>query len=173
MSKEFRTWLLIQGGVIAGVLLFLAGMLWYVRADIGSRAEGIRAKQAQFAIAVRAVSARATLRQGREAAGPFLEEMGRVLPLRDQLIAFPRDLERLARARTVDVGFSFGAETPATAGTAGRIAFPLTVSGPLERVLRFLEDLERLPLIVALRGIELSGSGSAYSLTSGGAVFFR
>lgn len=173
MPQEFRKWLLVQGTVIAGILLVAMSALWYVRADISARTETIRAAQAARAFQLRAVNILATLRRERDEAKPFIPQLESFMPGRDKLISFPRDLERFSRARNITFGFGFGAETPATEEAAGAIAFTFTASGSLNGVLAFLEDLEKSPFIVKLDGFDLTGSGNTYSLVSRGAVFFR
>ncbi|OGY99148.1 MAG: hypothetical protein A3G64_02545 [Candidatus Liptonbacteria bacterium RIFCSPLOWO2_12_FULL_60_15] len=173
MAQEFRKWLLVQGAVIAGILLVTTGVLWYVRADIRARTEAIRAAQAARAFQLRAVNILATLRRERDEAKPFIPQLESFMPGRDKLISFPRDLERFSRARSVAFGFGFGAETPATEEAAGTISFTLTASGPLNSVLAFLEDLEKSPFIVRLDGLDLTKGGTEYSFASRGVVFFR
>lgn len=173
MSQDFRKWLLIHGGIIAGTVLILGGALWYMRSDISSRIEAIRSKELQIALRLRASGLLAALKREREEAKPFEPKLQSFLPPRDQLIAFSRDLERLARARSVGLGFGFGAETPATQDAAGTIGFTITVGGTPANILAYLEDIERSAFIIRIENVDLSGSGSIYSLASDGKVFFR
>ncbi|MDP3947300.1 MAG: hypothetical protein Q8Q41_01250 [bacterium] len=173
MPQEFRKWLFIQVGIIAGVLLILAASLWYMRADIGARIKGIREKQTKISIQIRAAGVLAALRRESDEAGPLVSKLESFLPSRDQLIAFSRDLERSAKARSVGFSFGFGAETAATEDAAGSAAFTLTTNGTLGNILMYLEDLEKSTHIIKMESVELSGVAPSYSLVERGRVFFR
>jgi Tfp pilus assembly protein PilO len=173
MMEDFRSWILIHSAVTLVIVLVLGVALWYLRSDISARVASIISMQEQISVRLRASGILAVMKKQKEEALKFEPKLQEFLPLRDHLVTLPRDLSRLATARGVEFGFSFGTESQPQAESAGSISFTLTAGGTLSSVLAFLEDIERSSLIIRLEDVDISGDGSRYSLLSHGKVFFR
>jgi hypothetical protein len=105
------------------------------------------------------------------AAEPYLPKLQNILPRRDEMIGFDRNLIALAKERKVGFGFSFGGETPSSAGSAGWISFTITLQGSLDDITGYLDALNKLPYFIEFPGVDMGIRGGQYSTQLSGRVF--
>ncbi|MDO8602145.1 MAG: hypothetical protein Q7R62_03445 [bacterium] len=96
------------------------------------------------------------------------------LPTRDQLISLPRELEQIAKANNVELGFAFGNETPSTESQPGSIRFTISLGGGLDDLLDFMKAFEAHPYFINFSSVDLSKKeGSRFALGTTGEIFTR
>ncbi len=96
------------------------------------------------------------------------------LPNRDQLIGFPRELEKRAKEHAIDLGFSFGNETPSVVGQPGSIRFTMSLGGEFDNILAFMKAFEAHPYFTSLSSVDLVRAENArYTLGTSGEIFTR
>ncbi|MBI1961029.1 MAG: type 4a pilus biogenesis protein PilO [Candidatus Liptonbacteria bacterium] len=169
LSREFVT----SAAVSAGILLALAAAVGAIRYDIGRRADAIQAARRDIAIRARSLEAFSFLKNQSVEAQQYTVTLRRKLPQKDDLITFPKTVERLAAARRVKGSFAFNAETPPTDGAPGLIAFTLVVTGEYGDIASFLTDLEKAPAIVVTDTLDLLRSEEGFRGTIQGRVFYQ
>jgi len=118
----------------------------------------------------------AELKRGDQEAVHYQKAMEKLLVPKDQLLQFPGWLDGLARVRQVGLNFSFsGAEVAPQENYPGYINFSLDMTGSINALTSFLEDIELQPtrFLANLDSFEVTKSDSGYRITSSGKVFFK
>jgi Tfp pilus assembly protein PilO len=114
-----------------------------------------------------------TLKTQAVEARAFSSLLENILPLKDQLIHFPRDIEEIARRGGLEFGSTFGEERGATAEAPGYIGFTFTIGGSYEKIINFLREVERGRYIVAWENMDISERAGTYRGNISGKVFSR
>ena len=133
-----------------GILIFLGG-------DIERRAETAMAQRQGLTDRSEGLSLFAKLQSQSNEADAYLGVLQNVLPSRDQLFDFQKEMERLATQGGVGLGFSFQNETPPTASEAGRMGFNIITEGSLYKVLNFIKLVEDGRFLVNFKSFDFVG----------------
>ena len=110
MPDSYKTSLLVNLALGLGGVIILAPLIIFIGFDISGRAEKIQEQKRELISRTRTVDFLARLKSDSEKAADYSSFLTNVLPARDQLIGFSKDLEALAKKNQVDSGFSFGAD---------------------------------------------------------------
>lgn len=176
MKNKFFRQFLLDGGIIGGVLVVgLTTVLFLGRSvdKVSGEIAGVRATLAEETYLVDNLAA---LKQSAAEARDLLAKMDMLLPLRDDLLGFPRFVE--GRAQAYGVGFSFSFEGEPQAATperAGHAFFLVRVSGGYDNILNFIEDIERrlTRFLVHVDTVTFTEEDGGYRALIRGKVFFR
>lgn len=171
--NDFNRRFLIQLGTILGIILVAALVLYWLSRDISSRAANIQAQRQQIATRTMSLESLAELKSQSEQARSYSSVLANILPLKDQLISFPRDIQDIAKRYGVDFGSSFTKEEASTEVAPGSIGFIFTIGGNYDKVLNFLRDVEGGRYIVKWDSIDLSEKAGFYKGTISGRVYSR
>lgn len=156
----------------AVVLLLTSIIILNIRAN--SQVESILSSKKQIALRNRTIELLAGGNSDLKKADPLLARLQNILPKKDQLIAFSRDIKKLAKDMNLEVGFSFGSEQVGSEKEPGSVNFSLSVTGKYEQVTGFLARLEEHPYLIRIDGIALSYQlGSQYNLTTNGVIYTK
>lgn len=115
----------------------------------------------------------ATLRGEFVKANPYFSFLENILPPRDQLLSFSKELESIARKNNLEFSFSFGEEKLSSGKEPGQISFRLIVGGNYEDISDFLGGIETSRYFIDPTSVDLVKKGSGFSATINGKVFFR
>jgi Tfp pilus assembly protein PilO len=140
------------------IILIPVGILVFLGSDISRRAESAMIGRQQLANKSEGLALFASLQNQSKEADAYITILQNVLPSRDQLFDFQREMERLAVQDGVGLGFSFQNETPATASEVGRAGFNLVVEGSLYKVLSFIKLVEEGRFLVNFKSFDFSGA---------------
>ncbi|MEK7574571.1 MAG: hypothetical protein AAB514_03520 [Patescibacteria group bacterium] len=166
---NFKQGLIKKILIILLTLLIPVGGLIFLSRDINNRAEAIKKQRQEFVDRSEELSLFAKLQSQFTEANSYQGILGNVLPVRDQLFDFPKEIERLASQEGVGFGFSFGNETPSSSNTAGRIEFAITTGGSLSKIFKFIKAMEDSRFLIGFKSFDLSGS----SVNINGDVLFH
>jgi len=104
----------------------------------------------------------------------YLNVLHNVVPLKDELIDLSKDFESLAGEEKLDYGFTFVGETTATSDSLGSVKFNLTLGGTLNRLLRFVKNLQNFHYLISLDTLSFNReSEETTKMAIQGRVFFR
>ena len=173
MPDSYKTSLLVNLAVGLGGVIILAPLIIFIGFDISGRAEKIQEQKRELISRTRTVDFLARLKSDSEKAADYSSFLTNVLPARDQLIGFSKDLEALAKKNQVDSGFSFGAETASTETEPGATRFILTASPTYNNFVKLLKTVEASQYFVGFEAINLERKGKDYKSVSNGRVFYR
>lgn len=152
-KQEFVKKLLIAFLIIAVPLAGLIFLGW----DINRRAQEIKKQRQELADRSAKLSLFAQLQSQSTKAEPYFSILKNILPGRDQLLDFPREMENLANQEGVGFGFTFGSEVPPSAEQPGWMNFTIVIQGSLPKIFRFIKAIENSRFLVNFRSFDFAG----------------
>ncbi len=166
---------LIKRFIIATLIVALiATVIILLNFDINKRVARIEEHKREIAMQNEAIIILSGLKQEAQKVRQYQDTLASLLPNRDQLISFPRELEKLAKQYEIDLGFAFGNETPSTESQPGVIRFTLSLGGSMNGMLDFLKAFEAHKYYLNLSSVDLSKKeGGRFSLVTGGEIYTR
>ncbi len=150
LGKKILVTLLIITVLLVG-LIFLG---W----DINRRAQVIKEQRQELADRSAKLSLFAQLQNQSVQADSYLSILENILPNRDQLFDFPKELEKLAKQAGLGFGFSFGNETPPSSAQPGRLKFIIAVQGSLAKILDFIKIAEASRFLINFESFDFGGT---------------
>lgn len=139
------------------IAVFLVG-LFFLGWDINRRAQSIKEQRQELADRSAKLSLFAQLQNQAAQADSYLSILENILPNRDQLFDFPKELERLAKQAGLGFGFSFGSETPPGPAQPGRLKFTVTAQGSLFKIIDFIKNAEANRFLINFESFDFSGA---------------
>jgi hypothetical protein len=174
MPDSFKKRFLKQLLIALGVITVIAVIIIVLNIDINKRMTRIEARKRERAMQAEAILILSDLKKESERARAHYPVLESLLPTRDQLISFPRELEQLAKLHTIDLGFSFGSEAASTEDQPGVIRFTMSLGGTLDNLLNFLKAFESHKYFINLASVDLAKrEGTRFALGTSGEIFTR
>lgn len=168
---EFKKQLLLKLGIGLAVVLILATLMFLLSFDISRRVRQIQNQRSEMVFRTQTIDALASLKSDFAKAKPYFSFLENILPQKDQLITFSKDLETLARQNKIDLGFSFGSEAPSSETEPGSLSFTLTAAGTFSDLLGFFKDINKSRYFVNFISIDLNKRDTVYTGNLSGRVF--
>lgn len=175
-AKKFRLQAWIGSGIIVLSFVVFGIVAYFLVGDIGTQVSAIAQDRSGLASQSAMINAYSTLKGSASSAAVYQAAMDKLLSTQDNLIGFPSQVDNIAHNDGVDLTFSFdGSPVPATANTPGYIGFNLNGTGALSSIILFLKDMESsAPILLSkINSFDLTQSGSNYTVTAAGRVFFK
>ena len=161
-------------GIALGIIIILALFIVALNGDINSRAAAINAAHDELALRAKTIDLLTGSNSDLKKADELLLNLQGLLPNKDQLIDFPRELQRTAKSYAVEVGFSFGAERTSTPEAPGAIRFTMTIAGTYDDVVDFLKFVEGHKYLISLDSIDIRRSNKeTFSLLTSGEIYTK
>jgi Tfp pilus assembly protein PilO len=130
LGKYFTPKIIINLSIIVGFLIMVSWLLTSLAGEIEKKAESIQLQNLEISARIQAISDLAELRVEAERAKPIVDELNNALPKRDELVAFPRYLDSIARDNSLQLDFKFvGATQDPGLDQAGNSEFVINVLG--------------------------------------------
>jgi len=168
---NFRKRLLIIAGVPLGISLILTTILFFMGSDIVKRTDQIKQLRGDLLFRLQLTESLALLRKDSEQAKNYITEIENILPSRDQLVSFPRDLSTIARQNKIDLNSSLGQEGSEGIGKLGQTNFTMTGQGLFDDFISFLKTLETARYFINLKSIDFTRRDSNFGALMTGQVF--
>jgi Tfp pilus assembly protein PilO len=159
--------------VTIGAVVILVAITTWVGFDLYQLALTVQQERQERAERVAAAHALATLQSDALRAQAYRSTLENILPTKDTLIQFPKEIVALGKEGGEDVGVTFRTETASTEKTPGSIQFAMTVDGSYDEIAAFISRVERSRYIVAWDTIDVSEQKGRYRATIDGRVFSR
>lgn len=171
---SFRKQIIFQ--VVIGLIILaalFAGLIFF-GSNIRNYSVRINSARGELLERSASLSSLASVRnQYKTKAENYLNILNNIIPSRDQLINFAREVQ----AVTDDVsgfGFTFVSENPPTANSFGIINFVINLQATIPQFRKFLENIENFKYIVTIENFGLSRqSGETFQIPIRGQVFFK
>ncbi len=171
---HFYKRLLIKLSIAAGLISVLSAGLVIFNSHLNKLVRQIDQEKAEITLRNRTIELIAGSNTDLKKADPLLARLQSIIPPKDQLIGFSRDISNYGKKFNVDVGFSFGTETAATATDSGSVNFTLSATGHFDDIISFLQFLEQLPYFIRFDGVTTSYQlNNQYNLTTTGAIYTK
>lgn len=172
MNKFYKNllkhnWLYISGILILVVLIF------FLKSNIGSSIVKISAQHNALAARSSSLLSLATLKGESIKADPYFSFLENILPPRDQLLSFSKELENIATKNNLEFSFTFGEEKLSSGKEPGQISFRAIINGSYDGISNFLKGMESSRYFIDPSSVDLSKKGAIFTATINGKVFFR
>ena len=124
---------------------------------------------------IRLVESLAQFRASAADVTAYTAKLQELIPTKEKLIGFPELLEARAAVRGASARITFTGGGTETDGGVAVAAFTLTVSGPRESIVAFLDEIERTSpnFLIRLGGLRVFRSGTVYEVATTGQVLYR
>ncbi|MDP3052887.1 MAG: hypothetical protein Q8N22_02960 [bacterium] len=155
---NFKQELMKKLSFVLLILIIPVTGLVFLGTDIGHRAETTKTQRQSLADHSESLSLYAKLQSQSVEAEPYISVLQNVLPIRDRLLDFQKEMERLATQSGVGFGFNFMAETPSTATAAGRMGFTMVSQGSISKIFNFIKLMENSRFLVSFSNFDFTGS---------------
>ena len=163
-------------GIIIGGMVIFGAVFYFLAGSIQEQTDAIANGRNDIAVQSALINSYSNLKENAAIAASYQAAMDKVLATQDNLIAFPSQIDGVARNDGVTATFSFQDNpVPAGTNTVGYVDFKLNVTGSLDGVTAFLKDVElSAPILLSkIDAFDLTQSGSGYVLAADGRVFFK
>jgi len=174
MEMNFKKKIIREAIILGCALTFFAALIIFLNSDVNKRAENILKYRRELETRNQTIALLSNSNADFERAKPMEAVLTNLLPSKDQLINFPRELERMGKEYAVQTGFTFGTEQPSSATEPGNIRYTLSVTGLYQDVADFVEAFEKHPYFTTLDSIDVKIiNGGTYSLITSGTIFTK
>jgi len=168
----FKKRLLIIIGVPLGVCLILAIGLFLLGSDIRKKTEQIKQLRSEIVFALGSTESLASLTKDSEIVKNYIVQLENLLPQRDRLVTFPRDINIIGKQSRIDANSVLGQEEILGDGTElRRTNFSVTGRGSFENLMNFLKFLEEGRYLIALKILDFTQQDNSFNASLSGQVF--
>ncbi len=173
--QGFKKKLLTHVGIALAIIGLLALFIVLLNGDINKRVVAIQTAKDETVLRAQTIELLTGANSDLKKADALLANLQNLLPNKDQLINFPRELETTAKQYAVDVGFSFGPESVAKDNLPGSISFTMTAAGDFDNIVDFLKSVEQHKYLISLDSIDVhrSGKDNVFSLLTSGLIYTK
>lgn len=168
---EFRQIFIRNLGITGIIVLALTALILFLGKDISGRAGKIQNQRRELSVRLQSLESLASLRANSERANKIFDAIQGMLPLKDQLIGFSKNLESLAKSNQLGFGFKFESEIPSTETQPGINSFILTTSGSYSNFTRFLKGVEEGKYFVGFNSFDILKKDKDFQMLIKGKVF--
>ena len=158
--------LIIVAALVGGLVFFGSNIVLYGEQITVGRGE----LAARAATSMRLLALRSEYAAKGEA---YLKTLRGTIPVADQLIDLKRDFQALASRHGLDYSFSFIGDTPPSGETLGVAKFRITVGGSFDKLVRFLEELQRFRYLQTLESFTVNRRDARMEMTVDGKALYR
>jgi Tfp pilus assembly protein PilO len=170
----FKKQLFVQLGIAFGIMALLIAVNQFMANTLARTAVKIQNQKNDLNFRTRVTDSLAALKSDFEKARPLFAILNSVLPQKDELINLGKDLGALAKQNNIDMGFTFGGESPPTDETPGFIRFTITGDTTYSNFLKFLKDIEKMRIFVKFNSLDMTRKGNnSFNFIAGGQVFYQ
>lgn len=139
---DFKQGLIKNLSVALLVLVIPIAGLVFLGKDISRRAEAIKTQRQILADRSESLMLYAKLQSQSAEIDSYISILQNVLSVRDRLLDFQKEMERLANQIGVGFGFDFAKETLGSANIAGRMGFNIVSQGSISEIFDFIKSIE-------------------------------
>lgn len=154
-------------------ILILVGLLFFLRVDIKNTVLEINQKRDDLTMRSSSLSSAAELKADFKKASEYFSLLENILPSRDNLLLFSKELEYLAANNDLEFGLTFGKETLSKSQEPGSLYFRLVLVGGYDNFVSFLKDMEKGRYFIDFNNIDITKKGEVFTGIIQGMVFFR
>ncbi|OGY64345.1 MAG: hypothetical protein A3I24_01130 [Candidatus Harrisonbacteria bacterium RIFCSPLOWO2_02_FULL_41_13b] len=155
-TDYFKKKILVNAIITLAIIIVLAIGLFFAGRGINQKVIKIESLRKELNTRLTALNSLTNLRQQSEKAKSLFGSLQTLLPTKDELINFPKELNGFAKANKVEIGFSFGSETAPAENQPGFTAFNLTLSGSYDNLVKFLKAIEGSQFFVGINSLDVT-----------------
>ena len=169
---SFKKRLTIIISAVLGGIITLGTILFLIDSDISKKSLQIKTSRNDLNFRLNATQSLVILQQEFRQIQDKIYLLDNILPSRDDLVNFPKDLNALARNNNIILNMSLGQEGRDPGGKFGATNFTISGSGGLSNVSKFLNDLKSSRYSVNFNKLDFTREDNNFKILLGGQVFF-
>lgn len=171
----FKKQILAQSGILLGVVIILVAAIQLIAPELKKAAIKIQSQKSDLAFLSESTDLLPQLKSDLEKSQPLTNELNRVLPPKEQMAGFEKELTDLAKKVKIGVNFTKVGDTSATDAEPGFIQFLLTSDVSYGNFLKFVKEIEKSRFFVKINSLNMTRQGSAdkYSIAANAQVFYQ
>lgn len=164
--------LILTAGLGALIILILGVGLIIIRADILKKTEQINEIKKELDFRSTIIKSLSTMRGDINLIQPYIFGLDNVLPTKDQLINFSKDLNMMAAQNKINLASNFSGENIESSKGLKRIGLTATAEGNFNDLVNFLKAVENSRYSVKLDNIDINEKDGKYKMLLNGKVFY-
>lgn len=170
---DFKKKLVVNGVIYAAIIFAVGGGMFFLSYRISGLVNSITALRVENLKRGREFELLSVLRNESVKAGPMLQKLRSILPVRDNILSFRKSMTDLAAVKQLkSFGFSFGSEN-VTEGALSSVSFEIAFSGTSAQVVDFIKSVETSGYVIKVIGVETGGASDKTNGRLTGQVFYK
>ncbi|OGM90209.1 hypothetical protein A3J77_00925 [Candidatus Wolfebacteria bacterium RBG_13_41_7] len=149
----------------------MAATIIFIGFDIGKRAENANEKRLIFISRLAIADSLTSLKGDSEKISGYYAVLENILPKRDRLVLFPRDINAIGNQNNLDINITLGQGAADSEKGFWQTNFKITGKGTFENFLKFIKTLESGQYLVGLESIDFGKEGDNFKTLLNGKVF--
>lgn len=168
---EFKKRLLIIIGIPLGICALLIAVIVFIGFDIESKAKQANEQRLTFLSRLAIADSLASLKKDSEQINNYYAILENILPKRDRLVLFPRDLNAIGNQDSLNINITLGQGTAIGEKGFWQTNFKITGKGTIENFIKFIKTLESGQYLISLGSIDFGREGDNFKTLLNGEVF--
>ncbi len=164
--------LILTAGLGALIILILGAVLILLRTDILKKADRINEIKKELGFRSTIIKSLSTMRNDINLIQPYVFGLDNVLPTKDQLINFSKDLNMMAAQNKINLASNFSGENVESSKGLKWIGLTATAEGNFSDLINFLKAIENSRYSVKLDNIDTNEKDGKYKMFLNGKVFY-
>ncbi len=167
----FKNQLILAISIATGAIIVFGGLILFLNSDIKGKAKEMEYLQSTLGFRLQAADSLVILRKDYSKAQQYIPALDTILPTRDQLFRFPRELTNTAKEEEITLNINLGKETLKTETKLGTIEFTMSGQGIFDNFINFLKNMETGRYSIKLDNLDITRQGENIRVLSRGKVF--
>ena len=167
----FKKQLTLTISIAAGAAVIFGGFILFLSSDISGKIKEIEYARNTLDFRLQAADSLVILRRDYSEAQQYEPILDTILPTRDQLASFPRELVAGAKNREINLNVSLGEEKQKTQNQLGTIEFTMSGQGKFDDFINFFKDMETGRYSIRFDNLDFTRQGDIFRTLLKGKVF--
>lgn len=168
---EFKKRLLIVIGIPLGICILIIAAIVFAGFDIKNKAEEANKQRLVFLSRLAIADSLASLKKDSEQIRGYYAILETIVPQRDRLVLFPRDLNAMGKQYDLDINVTLGQGAGVEATKLWLTNFKITGRGNFERLMNFIKTLGSGQYLIGLKSLDFTREGDNFKTLLDGQVF--
>ncbi len=164
--------LILTAGLGALIILILGAVLIILRADILKKSGQINEIKKELGFRSTIIKSLSTMRGDINLIKPYVFGLDNILPTKDQLINFSKDLNMMAAQNKINLASNFSGENVESSKGLKWIGLTATAEGNSNDLINFLKAIESSRYSVKLDNVDFSEKDGKFKMFLNGKVFY-
>ena len=167
----FKKQLTLAISIAIGAIIVFGGLILFLNSDIKGKAKEMEYLQGTLGFRLQATDSLVALREDYSKAQQYIPALDTILPTRDQLLSFPRELTNTAKEEKITLNINLGEEVQKSKTKLGTIEFTMSGQGIFDNFINFLKNMETGRYSIKLDNLDLTRQGENIRVLTKGKVF--
>jgi Tfp pilus assembly protein PilO len=168
MKKKF----ILTAGLGMLIILILSAGLFFFGFDISGKSDQIREIKSEIALRSKIINSLSAMRNDINMVQPYILGINNMLPTKDQLINFSKELDMTASQNKINLTSNFSGEDTKFSGELKWIGLTAAAEGDFNNLINFLKSIENSRYSVKLENIDFSEKDKKFKMLLNGKVFY-